>query len=182
MAGYYQEVGVMAEPAHRWAGVAGIPALLLVLLLWWWAFPQAKVHTEVTLQPGATITYRTEYRWCGHHSTISVPAGSTLVGADASRIRELLPGWHLRYMDASSVLLVRSVEALCPEDAPYRTVVLREGRVAVYYGRRPHEEAIKEITHLREEDLLDADKARLRQGVVVRGDQEVRRLLEGLID
>ncbi|MDI3269104.1 MAG: hypothetical protein QJR00_00165 [Bacillota bacterium] len=67
---------------------------------------------------------------------------------------------------------------------PYRgrTLLLRQGRVGVYYGTPNDLGPLMRETEITEEVLRPQDRARLEEGVTVLDDEEVEKLLEGLKD
>ncbi|MBX6350842.1 MAG: hypothetical protein IRZ11_04970 [Clostridia bacterium] len=89
-----------------------------------------------------------------------------------------------RYPDAAIVEFSpeRVVIERSQEGCPYRgrTVLLRMGRVGVYYGTPNNLGPLERETDVTEDDLTAADRERLSRGIVVDSDEEVDALLEGL--
>ncbi len=129
-------------------------------------------------QPSRVI-FRIHYKNCGH--TLEPASDYTI--RPVEEILRSYPGARVTVLQDGGVEVVADVEGLCPEDAPYRLVCIKDGYVAVYYGRKPLEVNFKELRRdLPVERLSRRDVENLARGEIVPGDAAVARLLEGLLD
>ncbi|MGE5484876.1 MAG: hypothetical protein ACM3X4_07670 [Ignavibacteriales bacterium] len=131
-------------------------------------------------QPAAPrVVLKILYRNCGHTlEPAGVPAGRSL-----QEIVQAYPGARVTLLENGDAEVISEVDGLCPEDAPYRLVCLKDGFVAVYYGRKPLDTNLMELRRdLPAGRIPKRDVEKLTGGEVVVGDAAVARLLEGLLD
>ncbi len=140
------------------------------------------VTQEGVLAEGAQVVYRTTYLICGSVVETTQPAWPELIGQPAEVVLDRHPGWRLVSFQPGRVELAREVEAMCPDMVANRFITTADGRVIVYYGKDRQHLLLKEIAPVSVQDLLPEDLARLEKGVVLSGDEEVSRFLEGLTD
>ncbi|MDQ7793911.1 MAG: BofC C-terminal domain-containing protein [bacterium] len=140
--------------------------------------PPVKPAVEEILREDAVIIWRIEYQGCGTIEEFPSPAAG-MAGWSRDRLAAAMPAWRLEDFSPTGALFTRNTPGLCPDMQLYRTVGLHEGRVAVYYGRPPHL-MLKEVTAIHATSLSEKDRRQLEDGIVVRGDEAVLRLLEGL--
>ncbi|HHY96142.1 MAG TPA: hypothetical protein GX513_14220 [Firmicutes bacterium] len=162
--------------------IAAVVAGVLVFgphLPWGGARPSPDRESAV-LGAGATVVYRTTYSVCGSTEETVQPAWPELIGKGAPEILARHPGWELAGFSAHQVVLQRTIEAMCPDMVRYRFLALADGRVVIYYGRTRDHLLLKEVSPIREVDLLPEDRHLLEKGVVLEGDLAVTQFLEGL--
>jgi hypothetical protein len=143
-------------------------------------------HRAVDRSPvvaeGATVLYRTVHLVCGCREEREVPVWPELVGCTQEEVMKHLAGWTLVSFSPTRIEVERQVEDMCPDMVRYRFLTIADGRVAVYYGRSREHLLLKEVTAVDARQLLPEDRERLEQGLVLEGDSEVQRFLEGLGD
>lgn len=172
---------------YRWylaatLALAAVVAGVLVFgphLPWGGARPSPEGQATV-LEEGATVVYRTTYAVCGSTEETVQPAWPELIGKGAHEILVRHPGWELASFSPQQVVLQRTIEAMCPDMVRYRFLALADGRVVIYYGRTADHLLLKEVSPIREVDLLPEDRHQLEKGVVLEGDLAVTQFLEGL--
>lgn len=146
------------------------------------------------ITPETALIYVTQYASTGRvEERVSAPPESML---DLTReaLAVMYPQWQIETFSSEQVVFRRVDNGVDPvirqeEEQRYRTLALRDGQIVVLAGR-PHPEAglrLADLTLLRETDIdashLRADDAeRLSAGVVVEGDEEVARNLEGYLN
>jgi len=140
--------------------------------------PPAGPAVEDALRADARLTWRIIYADCRRTVDFSAPAGG-MAGWTRERLAAAMPDWHLERFEPDGARLVRVSPGLCPEMQAFRTLRWREGRLAVFYGRPPHL-LFKETIEPVPDGLSAADRQRLTEGIVVRGDEGVLSQLEGI--
>ncbi|NPV71583.1 MAG: hypothetical protein HPY55_13240 [Firmicutes bacterium] len=145
------------------------------------ARPEPELAVQVTEQLAVTsVIMKARYRGCGH--TVSGPH-RPVSGRQVSEILNDHPGATLTLLPGGIAEVMIETDGLCPEDAPYRLLTVKDGYVVVYYGRSAHAANLKEVRRdLPVGRLHTGDLRRLERGEVVLGDTAVSRLLEGLLD
>lgn len=161
--------------------LAVVVATALVVLPWWRERHRAADRAAV-IREGATVTYRTTYLKCGHREEAEEPVWPELVGCTEREFMQRHPGWNLVSFSPTRIELERQVDAMCPDMLRFRFLTISDGRVAVYYGGVRDHLLLKELTPVAAGSLLPEDRRTLEQGVVVEGDGEAARFLEGLGD
>lgn len=143
--------------------------------------PDRPPAAEPTLGGGIIVEYRWKYLWCQDEEVLEQPIPEAWVGMTVSAIRAMEPG-PMEIEDAGGRLVIRGqLEAWCPVHAVYRFITITGGYVTVYRGREPAPRFVLE----RSMPALTLDAATrrvLEEGILARGDEEVRRLLEGIGD
>lgn len=126
------------------------------------------------------VRQTTRYRQCGHEETVVRVFRTPMPTLDRETLSALFPEWSVVSLDAEGAELFREEDGLCPEDATYRHLRVKDGYVAVYYGKPRPDAPLKEVTDVPAAWLLPEDIRRLETGLVLEGDAEVRKYLEGL--
>lgn len=142
--------------------------------------PPTPPEVNVTTDPNTLFVFRSYYPECGEEQARSLGAGVDLAGMNRDELARRFPGWHVDSFRPAQVILSRVHHGPCPDDVLYRTLGIRDGRVVVYSGRPENRGALLRDTGIRVDRLLPADVAKLRQGMAVRGEAGVWRVLEGL--
>ncbi len=119
------------------------------------------------------------YKGCGH----TLEPARELRHLPLQDILSIYPGASVTLFENGDAQVTWEVDGLCPEDAPYRLVCLKDGFVAVYCGRKPLETNLLDLRRdLPASRLSERDLERLDKGELVAGDAAVGLLLEGLLD
>ena len=132
----------------------------------------------VVVGPETSLTYRVKYSRCNcEEEQRANPA--PFVGKDLKALKGAIADYEVTLFSKDYVILSRVVDALCPDMAKYRHITIKDGEVAVFYGKPPHL-MLDYPTGLRADQLRQEDKERLTAGVTVEGDEAAFTLLEGL--
>jgi len=168
---------------RRQVVVLGVAAVVLAaVLVPLWRERHRVVDRSPVVAEGATVLYRTTHLLCGCREEREVAVWPELVGCTREEFMRHLAGWTLLSFSPTRVEVERQVEDMCPDMVRYRFLTIADGRVAVYYGRSREHLLLKEVTQVDARQLLPEDRELLEQGLVVEGDGEVERFLEGLGD
>jgi hypothetical protein len=122
------------------------------------------------------------YTECGCATRDSRLAGVELAGMTAEDLALVFPGYAVQSFAADQAVLFKLTPGMCPDMTVYRTLGVRDGRVAVFYGRPGTGLMLQRLTTIEVIGLPAADRERLATGIVLPGDSAVERFLEGLSD
>lgn len=140
------------------------------------------------------FVYVTQYTSTGRVEEQSAAPPESMIDLTREALAMLYPQWEIETFSAEQVVFRRVDHGVDPlvraeEEERYRTLAVRDGYIVVLAGR-PHPEAGLTLADLPllQETGLDAsrlraeDAERLEKGVVVEGDDEVARNLEGYLN
>jgi hypothetical protein len=105
-----------------------------------------------------------------------------MAGLGERQMEERNPGWMVASFSVTEVELQRVLPGFCPEKNEYRTLGVQGGHIAIFLGRPVSGLFLLKVTDIEFDRLSESDRARLEEGIVVRGDEAVGRYLEGLTD
>lgn len=166
-------VGALAGGYADRAGIAFIPSTRA---------PAARPAVQVPvprIEAATKVVTRTTYSEGDCSQTIeeTTAAPADWVGMTRQDLERRYPDAAVTEFSAGRVVLARH-ERGCPYRG--RTILLRMGRVAVYYGTLNDLGPLARETDITQDDLTSGDRQRLEQGIVVQTDEDVDALLEGL--
>lgn len=134
----------------------------------------------VKITPNTVLLQKITYVKCGDQETFRTHAADNLLGKNFQQVQQVYGGWNIEKFDIDEVVMSLQVDALCPEHANNMFVGLKDGYVAVYYGRPGPKALLKEVTKVAASSLMEQDREELQRGVVVHSQEELLRTLEGL--
>lgn len=150
--------------------------------------------SEDRITAATEFVYVTQYASTGRVEQQTAAPPDTMVDLTREALAVLYPQWQIETFSTEQVVFRRVDNGVDPvirqeEEQRYRTLAVREGQIVVL-GGRPHPEAgigLGDLPLLRETGIdtgrLRADDAeRLTAGVVLEGDDEVARNLEGYLN
>lgn len=134
---------------------------------------------EAQVGPETEVVTRTRYSEgdCAQTLEQTTKAPADWVGMTRSDLAARYPDAAVTEFSAERVVIERQAVG-CPYRG--RTILLRMGRVGVYYGTLNDLGPLQRETDITEDQLTSADRERLQTGIVVESDEEVDALLEGL--
>lgn len=132
----------------------------------------------VVVGPETHLLYEVKYSRCNcEEKEEASPAN--FVGKDLKALKAAVADYEVSLFTKDNVILRKVVDGLCPDMARYRHITIKDGEVAVFYGKPPHL-LLAYSTGLRAGQLRSEDRERLTAGVTVEGDEAAFTLLEGL--
>lgn len=137
----------------------------------------------VTLGPEATVVYHTKYKTCGRVITSEpqrIP--DQMVNLTAEQIRIAYPGWTIQDFRPDRLVLSATRDGLCPDMQKYRYIGIKDGKVAIFYGKPGEGELVKEVTAIEVSRLSPEDQEVLKKGITANGDSDVAAYLEGVLN
>ncbi len=136
---------------------------------------------SVRVAPYTTLIFQYEHTGCEGQSQISSrAAGKDLAGLDREGLQAKFPEWHIEVFRPAQVILKRQKDGPCRKDMEYRTIGVKDNRVVVFVGKPGNLGPMLRDTGIEISRLLPADQEKLKQGIVVRSEEEVWLFLEGL--
>ena len=132
----------------------------------------------VVVGPGTLVKYEIRYTTCDCTESEEASPDS-LLGKDLKAVRAAVPDYEVNLFTQDYVVFRKNVDTLCPEMDRYRHVTIKDGQVAVFYGKPPHLK-LEYSTGLPAVQLRTEDLERLTAGVTVEGEEAALTLLEGL--
>lgn len=141
-----------------------------------------KVRTQLTsiaedikISPNAIITFKTEYKKCGHLLNEYKSVTENEVNLNENEFKALYKEWEILEFKEKEVVLLKRVNEDCNQHFVIRE---RDGNVAVYIIDKDNDEILKETTNISTEYLTQLDLVKLREGIRVNGFEELNNKLE----
>jgi len=89
-------------------------------------------------------------------------------------------GWTIDKFDTQAVEMSLKVDSYCREHANNMFIGMKDGFVAVYYGKPGPKAIMKEVTAIPVNKLSGEDEEELRRGLIVQSREDLLRTLEGM--
>lgn len=140
----------------------------------------ASSRWRITTEPHTLLIFKTMYPHCNGETTTSRTAGTAMAGINRDELARRYPEYEIASFRPGEVTFLRTLDGPCPDEAWYRTITLKEGRIVVYAGRPGNLGPLLQDTGIPIDKLLPADQDKFEEGVVVTGDAGVWLYLEGL--
>lgn len=150
--------------------------------------PPASPARVPRIGPGTQIVYRILYRETGQVVEETLPPTRDMVDLSEEMLRRFYPQYRVEEFTEDRVVLTGTMDGpdpktLATELAEYRTLRTTDGVIGVFAGRRHRDgQPLLQRTNIRVDALPASVRARLQEGIEVRGDEEVARYMEGLTE
>lgn len=149
--------------------------------------PAVPQETEVSKQDGKIkITNETDivqkilYLKCNEEEVLRTKPTENLVGLNIYQMRKIYQGWEFEKFDTNEVVMALKVDGYCREHANNIFIGIKDGYVAVFYGKPGVKPILKEVTTIQTSKLMPQDVEELQHGIVVQSKEELLRTLEGM--
>ncbi len=148
--------------------------------------PNPQINTEVVkdnqirVTPDTDLIHKVIYLQCGDEELFRTKPAANLVGLNISQVQGVYTGWTIDKFDSQVVELSRKVDRYCPEHARNSFIGIKDGMVAVFYGKPGPKAIVKEITKIPVSRLSSEDAAEIGKGLPVQTQEELLRILEGM--
>ncbi|CUH94099.1 putative membrane protein [Propionispora sp. 2/2-37] len=140
----------------------------------------AKRDDKIKVTPETMLLQKIQYTKCNEEEVLSTKVPDTLVGLHFSEVQKIYPGWVIDKFDTAEISMTLKVDSFCREHANNMFIGIKDGYVAVYYGKPGPKAIAKEVTKIPVNHLMEQDLEELRRGVVVHSKEELLRTIEGL--
>ena len=161
--------------------------------VWYWLEPYgsnqpfARQQTEVVKQvmsikitPQTDMVQRIVYTKCNDEETFRTKPADNLINFNYQQLQNVYAGWNIQKFDALEVDMTLKVDSLCREHANNQFIGVKDGYVAVFYGKPNNKPLLKEVTKIPIAKLHAEDATELRHGMIVQSREELLRFIEGL--
>lgn len=120
------------------------------------------------------------YTRCDDVETYSTKAPDNLIGVNFMQMQKMYPGWTIEKFDINEIEMSLKVNSLCREHANNMFIGIKDGFVAVFYGKPGGKIIVKEVTQIPVANLMPNDQEELKRGLIVSSREEMFKTLEGL--
>lgn len=140
----------------------------------------AKQDNKIKITADTNITQRIVYLKCNEEELITTKPAENIIGLTYQELQGVYSGWTIDKFDNLEVEMTLKVDSLCREHANNMFIGVKDGYVAVYYGRPGPKAILKEVTALPVTHVMPQDLEELKRGLVVGSREELLRTLEGM--
>lgn len=140
----------------------------------------ARQDGKIKILPNTELVQRMVYQKCGDEEIVRSKPPENLIGLNYYQVQKIYPGWNIDKFDNLEVEMTLKVDSLCREHANNMFIGIKDGYVAVFYGKPGIKPILKEVTKIATNKLHPQDVEELRRGMVVHSKEELLRTLEGL--
>lgn len=130
---------------------------------------------EEKISPNAFITYKINYKKCGHETTEYREIPKELVNLTKAELQEKYDEWKIEEFSDTNIILKKESKDSCDEHFILKD---KDGIVTVFKKDENGEEREYEITDISTEYLTDTDKINMKNGIEVNGIQNLNQLIE----
>ena len=139
-----------------------------------------KQDSKIKVTPNTDLVQKIMYTKCGDEETLHTKPPENLIGLNYSQVQKVYPGWNIEKFDTNEILLTIRIDSFCREHANNMFVGIKDGYVAIYYGKPGAKAILKEVTKIPVAKIMQQDREELKQGLPVQSREELLRTLEGL--
>ena len=104
----------------------------------------------------------------------------SVINFNYQQFQNVYSGWNIQKFDTVAVEMTLKVDSLCREHANNQFIGVKDGYVAVFYGKPGNKPLLKEVTKIPVAKLLAEDEAELKRGMIVQSREELLLFIEGL--
>lgn len=127
------------------------------------------------ISPNAVLILKKQYKECGHAVKEYAEIPEEFVNLTQEELEEKYEGWTLEKFSINEIIIQKQVEGVCDQ---HYLLKEKDGIVAVYKINRDGSQILKEETGVAIEYLTENDKAKLKKGIYVDGEEELNTILE----
>jgi hypothetical protein len=139
-----------------------------------------KQDSKIKITPNTDLVQKIMYTKCGDEETLHTKPPENLIGLNYNQVQKVYPGWNIEKFDTNEILLTIRIDSFCREHANNMFVGIKDGYVAIYYGKPGAKAILKELTKIPVAKIMQQDREELKQGLPVQSREELLRTLEGL--
>lgn len=137
---------------------------------------------ELIVGEQCQVFYRVYYTVCGHTALQPRAQGvNDIIGLNRAQLEEYFLGYTVEEFTEEQLVLSCYIEEPCRECQNYAFIGVKDGKVAVFYGRPRPDAAVKKLTEIEVSKLPKEVQAELQKGIEINNnDLEINTVLEGL--
>jgi hypothetical protein len=140
----------------------------------------ARQDTKIKIAVDTELIQKIIYQKCADEEVFRTKPADNLVGLNLGQVQKVYAGWTIDKFTPREVEMSLAVNSYCREHANNMFIGLKDGFVAVFYGKPGPRAIIREVTRIPVADLSPEDQEELKHGLVVQSREEVLRTLEGM--
>ncbi|MEG6585573.1 BofC C-terminal domain-containing protein [Dendrosporobacter sp. 1207_IL3150] len=140
----------------------------------------AKQDNKIKVTPNTDIAQKIIYLKCNDEEVIKTKPAENLIGLNYQQVQNIYSGWSIDKFDNLEIAMTLKVDSYCREHANNMFIGVKDGYVAVYYGKPGEKAILKEVTKLPLDHIMPQDAEELKRGLVVQSREELLRTLEGM--
>lgn len=140
----------------------------------------SKQDSKIKISANTDILQRIVYTKCNDEENFRTKPADSLVGLTYQQFQKVYSGWVIQKFDTLEVEMTLRVDSLCREHANNMFIGVKDGYVAIFYGKPGSKPILKEVTKIPVAKLMTEDADELRRGMVVQSREELLRFIEGL--
>lgn len=140
----------------------------------------AKQDSKIKVSPNTDLVQKILYTKCGDEEVLHTKPPDNLIGLNYQQIQTVYNGWNIEKFDTNEIDLTIKIDSYCREHANNMFLGIKDGNVAVFYGKPGSKAILKEVTKISALKLLEQDRDELKRGVPVQSKEDLLKTLEGL--
>ena len=130
---------------------------------------------EKKVSPNAVFIMKKEYKKCGHTTKKYEMAPQFTVNLNQEELQKIYENWKIESFSNNEVVMKKIEEGICDEHYVLKD---EEGQIAIYQLDENNAEKIIERTGIIVRYLPEEDKANIKKGIFVNGNEALNRLIE----
>lgn len=140
----------------------------------------AKQDSKIKITANTDLIQKIIYLKCNDEEVFRTKPAANLVGLNYQQVQKVYSGWSIEKFDVSEVEMTLKVDSYCREHANHMYLGIKDGYIAIYYGKPGPKAIVKEVTNIPINRLMPQDVDELRRGLEVQSREELLRTLEGM--
>ncbi|EAX46752.1 hypothetical protein TcarDRAFT_0417 [Thermosinus carboxydivorans Nor1] len=140
----------------------------------------AKQDAKIKITPNTDLVQKLIYTKCNDEEVFRTKPADNLIGLNYQQFQKVYSGWTIHKFDNLEVEMSLKVDSYCREHANNMFIGIKDGYVAVFYGKPGPKALLKEVTKIPVSKLVQEDLDELKRGIVVHSREELLRTLEGM--
>lgn len=140
----------------------------------------AKQDSKIKITSNTDLVQKITYLKCNDEEVFRTKPASNLVGLNYQQLQKVYSGWAIDKFDLSEVEMTLKVDSYCREHANHMFLGIKDGYIAIYYGKPGPKAIVKEVTSIKVNKLMPQDVDELRRGLEVQSREDLLRTLEGM--
>jgi len=139
-----------------------------------------KQEGTIKITANTNLVQRIIHLKCNDEEILRTKPTEKLVGLTIYQLQKVYQDWTFDKFDSDEVDMTLRVDNYCSEHADNMFIGIKDGSVAVFYGKPGPRAILKEVTNISTSKFMTQDIEELRQGIVVQSKEELLRTLEGM--
>jgi hypothetical protein len=136
--------------------------------------------SKIKITANTEIVQKIIYLKCNEEEVLRTKPADNLVGLNYYQVQKIYQGWTIDKFDSLGVEMTLKVDSYCREHANNMFIGIKDGYVAVFYGKPGPKAIVKEVTTIAVNKIMPQDVEELKRGMVVQSREELLRTLEGM--